>query len=238
MSAVEFEEPNELPVGHKEAQYFDWDTLEDHEVDIPKTYMAQIINYSEQVYWETGLLPTTDKLAEDLGIALPVVQSTVRTERYVTALASRGIDWDNSTSGKVLTPKQLVVANLMLNMHDKRSEREKLELCGVSSQQYHAWLRQPQFQDYLSKRGEALFKSADHLAYKSLIRNVSQGDTRSLDLFFQMRKIHQPRLQVDINIDVILNSVVEIITRRVTDPEVLKLIATDLANVIDVTSEP
>lgn len=195
---------------------------------------VRILNYCEQVFWETGLLPTVEKIAEELTgtqggrLTTFIIYRAMKNPLLIQQLSTRGIDFTPGTTSKVLSPKQIVVANRMLNLHDKRSEREKLQECGVSSQQYHAWLRQPQFVEFIRRRGEALFKSTDAAAYQALVRNVKAGDNASLKLFFEMRGIYTPKLDININIEAVLTRVIEVIQQHVKDPDALTAIAGEL----------
>jgi hypothetical protein len=202
----------------------------------------RILNYCEQVFWETGVVPTVEAIVQDLkgvnggNFHELTVRSAFKNETFRTQLATRGVDLDNligAAHSKVLSAKQILVANLMLNLHDKRSEREKLALCKVSSQQYHAWLRQPQFVEFIRRRGEALFKSSDAAAYASLVKNVKAGDNASLKLFFEMRGIYNPRLDVNINVDAVITRVIEVVSRHVQSPEVLEAIAIELEGAVE-----
>lgn len=195
----------------------------------------RVINYIEQVFWETGLVPTHDKIAEELHLDKYSVASLFKKEQFTQQVATRGIDLAPEVSRKILTPKQLLLANMLLNLHDKRSVREKLELVEVSSQQYHAWMRQPHFVEFLRKRGEALFKNSDWEAYKGLTKAVSQGDINALKLFFEMRGIYNPRIQLDVNIEAILVRLVEVVSKYVPDPTVLEAIATEIETVMPQT---
>lgn len=199
-----------------------------------------ILSYCEQVYWETGLLPTPERVCEDLSCSAQAVRAAYSNETFRAALATKGIDpvglitvGSVVSQTKALSPQQILCANMMLNLHDKRSEREKLGLLGVSSQQYHAWLRQPQFQEFLRKRGEALFSSSDYKAYKSLVRNVEAGDNKSLELFFRMRGIYKPQLDINVNIEAVLTRVIEVISTHVKDPKILNAIANEIDAVIE-----
>lgn len=200
----------------------------------------RILSFCEQTFWETGLLPTPERVVEDLSVSGNSVRSTFRDEVFIQALASKGIDSEGLITvgalvkqSRALSPQQIVCANMMLNLHDKRSEREKLALIGVSSQQYHAWLRQPQFQEFLRKRGEALFSSSDYKAYKSLVRNVEAGDNKSLELFFRMRGIYRPTVDVNLNIEAVLTRVIEVISTHVKDPKILNAIANGIDEVLE-----
>lgn len=201
---------------------------------------VRILNYCEQVFWETGILPTPENVQEELTVGIHLVRKAFRDETFKNQVASRGIDPEGLitpgkliTQSKALSAKQIVCANMMLNLHDKRTEREKLAEIQVSSQQYHAWLRQPAFVEFLRKRGEALFSASDFKAYRSLINNVQAGDNKSLELFFRMRGIYNPSVTVEIRVDVVIQQVVEIISRHVKDPAVLNAIANEIDSIVD-----
>ena len=182
----------------------------------------------EQLWWEHGQLPTNERIAERTGISVDSIKRYWKLDHFRQALLHRGVDINPERSAGLLTPIQLMLANMLLNTHDTRSVREKLKELGVSSQQYHAWLRTPAFQQHLAKRGEEMFKSIDWEAYDALAGAVRSQDVSALKLFFEMRGIYTPKQIQEINIDVVLVRVVEIIARYVHDPSVLQSIANDL----------
>ena len=187
----------------------------------------EVLGAYEQLYWTHGGLPTEERVAEVTGVRLETIKKYWTEQQFRDALGKRGIPLDKR-SQELLTPIQLEVANRMLNLYDKRSTREKLADCGTSTQQYNAWLRQDAFRDYLARRGEELFKSADHDAYSALVEIVQNGDVSGLKLFFEMRGIYNPRVQVDLNVESVLVKIVEVIARHVTDSTTLQAIAEDL----------
>lgn len=192
---------------------------------------VKIVTYIDQRFWETGGLVTDDKIMEDLKLSKQVVTNAWKKAEVRQALIARGVDLTPESSRELLTPTQVIVANLVMNVNDKRSVREKLAMVAVSTQQYQAWLRQPAFSGYLRKRAESAFASTDHVAYQSLISLVEEGDRDSLKLFFEMRGIYNPKLQVDVNIEMVVVRLVEIVAKHVTDPAVLEAIAMELETV-------
>lgn len=182
----------------------------------------------DQLFWEHGHLPTVEKVAEKTGIRQATIEKYWKKDSFRNALIARGLDLDQNRAAGLLSIEQLNLANMLLNSHDTRSVREKLKEAGVTSQKYHAWLRTPAFRDYLAMRGEQLFKSVDHEAYESLIGAVRGGDTRAIQLFFEMRGIYNPKMQIDINVNALLVSIVEVVSRHVRDPQTLQAIANDL----------
>jgi len=196
------------------------------------TIDKRILNYCEQTFWETGYVPSPEVISDKLGIVKKRVLESFGSDKFKESLATRGIDLTPGISGKVLDPRQIMLANLLLNMHDRRSIREKLKIVQTSQQQYNAWMRQPQFVEYLRKRGEAMFKGSDHEAYLALTRAVSRGDVNALKLFFEMRGIYTPKLNIDVNIEAVMLRVVEVVSKHVTDPQVLVTIAEELEEVM------
>ena len=188
----------------------------------------KIATFIEQSFWTHGGLPSEEVIVEKCGTTTGKVRSCWKNPSFRQALVARGVDLDPEKSDGLLTPTQVLLANMLLNTHDTRSVREKLEMINVSSQQYHAWLRQPAFSNYLRVRSEEMFKSTDFQAYNALSRTVESGDVQALKLFFEMRGIYNPRLQVDVNIEQIVVRIVEIVAKHVGDPEVLTLIANDI----------
>lgn len=188
----------------------------------------QVICLCEQMFWMHGAVPTQQVIAERLNVGLPTVKKYFEDEVFRTALRKRGVDLSPDASNGLLDVFQLTLANSLLNLHDKRSVREKLQEVGVTSQQYNAWLRDPAFSDYMRRRAEDLFQGKDHEVYAALLQNATSGNDKAIQLFFEMRGIYNPKLQVEVNLEQILQKVIEIIARHVQDPAILAAIADDM----------
>lgn len=194
---------------------------------------VKVLSIIDQLFWETGYAPTHETISERLGFGIDYIKKCYKNETFRQALIVRGVDLNPEASKLALQPKQVMLANLLLNAHDRRSVREKLEQVEVSSQQYNAWLRQPAFSDYLRKRAEAVFKSADWEAYQSVVDGVRSKDLNATKFFFELRGLYSPRVQIDVNVETVIVQVVEVIQRHVKDPHVLTAIANDIEKIIN-----
>lgn len=197
----------------------------------------KIVLFIEQKFYETGGVPTPEKTAEYTGIPVNTIQKFWKKDAARTALIARGIDLNPNRSNQLLDPKQLMLANALLNTHDKRTVREKLKLFDISSQQYHAWMRNPAFSDYLRKRAEEVFKSSDFQAYLTLTGAVEQGDINATMKFFEMRGIYNPKIDVNINVEMVIARVIEVVAKHVTDAATLTAIADEIET-IDIGNRP
>lgn len=192
----------------------------------------RIANFCEQTFWSTGELPTSEAIAETLEVDTNIVRRCWNNDLFRKELVVRGIDFDTDKSKGILSGKQLLVANMILNLTDKRSIRAKLKEAEVTEQQYNAWQRDANFAAYLRRRAEAIFNTSDHDAYLALVETVRGGDVPALKLFFEMRGIYSPKVDINVNVEFVLTRVVEIVAKYVKDPVVLDAIATEL-EVID-----
>ncbi len=191
---------------------------------------VEVLTVFEQMYWETGTPPSVQAVSSRGLFTVDRVTKCFNNDIFQQALKARGIDttgWKEN-SRENLTPLQLMAANSLLNNFDKRSMREKLQACNVTTQQLNVWMRDPVFAGFLRRRAEEQFKTADFAAYNGLVKAVDSGDVRALQLFFEMRGIYNPKMQVEVNVNVVVNQIVEIVQRHVTDPNILLAIADDI----------
>lgn len=192
---------------------------------------VEAITYIEQAYFVHGSIPTDDVLADTLGVTKTTVAKWWNSDDFVKVLNHKGLPVSERLTGKkteVLSAQQLAVANMMLNLQDRRSTREKLESVGVTPQKYQVWRRDPTFMEYMKKRAESLYTNGDDSAYLNLMKNVEGGDLNAAKLFFEMRNIYNPKVSVELNVDMVLVRVIEIIQKHVKDPAILEAIAWEL----------
>lgn len=189
---------------------------------------VKIVTFIDQRFWETGGLVSDEVIAETCKVSLQLVKNAWKKGDFRQALIARGVDLTPDSSRDLLTPTQVLLANLLMNVGDKRSVREKCEMLQISTQQYTAWLRQPAFSQYLRRRAESAFAATDFQAYQSLSNLVEEGDFNGIKLFFEMRGIYNPKMQVEVNVTQVVVELIEIVAKHVQDPLILEAIAHDV----------
>lgn len=195
--------------------------------------MIDVLTFIEQVWWENNkTVPTDERIAEATEVGLQTVKNYWKNPDFRAALNARGVSFANDAdAGKALTYAQLQVANMLMNIMDKRSLREKLQsaqLPGVTPAQVGAWMRQPAFQEHLRRRAQDLYEGADVSANLALVRAIDAGDLKAVQLFMEMTGRYTPRSTVDVNIHAVLARIVEIVSIHVRDPAILEAIARDM----------
>lgn len=185
-------------------------------------------DYVEQTYHLSALLPTNEAAAEAISVRSETILRYWGDDRVRSELSLRGVDLAPERSQGVLSSKQLQLANLLLNLTDRRSFLKKLEAAGVSENQYQTWLRNKTFADYLTRRAEQLYSGSKHEAYTSVVELIRGGDLSAIKLFFEMQGIYNPKVQVDVNLGLFITQVIEVVARHVNDKETMERIAVDL----------
>lgn len=156
------------------------------------------ITFVTIVDYEFNLKRLTDeRLIEEYGYTLEEISSLYAAEEVKAALAERGIlvdqiRPDTSAVGKhaKLSPIQLIVANRLLDLTDTRSEKKKLQDCGVTTLQYTAWLNDPEFTSYMRERAEGLLGSSQHEILLALMDKVKARDTSAIKLALEVTGRH------------------------------------------------
>lgn len=186
------------------------------------------IHYIEQVWFIDRSIPTAERIAEAVNVTLQTVKKWLESEKFNYILQYKGIKTP-SPSG-VLSAQQLMLVNALLNVSDKRSERQKLEECGVTPQRYAAWRKDPGFLDYMHKRAEQLFQDSGDVAYMSLLRNMQSGNLQATKLYLEMTGKYQSssRLDVNFNLENFLVKLIEVLQARIKDPQLLEQLAQDI----------
>lgn len=207
-----------------------------------------IVDYCEQEFLANGVLPDSTaiwdylnahhaKLAREadwpqspVAIVTSLAQESDTDDYSVTvALKNRGIDPNDQIPGRGLTSIQLAAINVLMDFADKRSTKAKLNELGVSTAQYSAWLRNPQFQAYSRNRAESLLGDHSHAAHIALMQNIERGDLNSIKLYYEMIGRWSTKAAGEVNIEFLMIRILETLQRHLaTDPDKLMAIAADL----------
>lgn len=191
----------------------------------------RFMDFLEQCYYITSGLPSKDKaLAAVPGLTASEYARWIESDDVLNHMSEvRGIDLRETRNTEALTAEQLVVANTLLNLSDKRSERNKLKDLKVSPAKYEAWKKDPAFQQYMRHRAEAALGEAIPDIHMALIDVAKRGDISGIKLAYEMTGRWSSKTVGDLNVEFLLMKVIEVIQRHITDPEKLISIADDLA---------
>lgn len=185
----------------------------------------------KQLSVRDGKLPSTETLAEFLGLEASDIAGAFSKESFQAMTSQLGIpmesDRDSPNPRKVLTPIQVMVADAVLNPMDKRSIRQKLGEFGIKPATWQGWMTHNRpFIDYVNKKAGDDIGKIDYITNVKLTEMVADGDITAIKLVKELNGQLDKRLQIDFNINLFVVKLVEIIQIHVSSPEERNAIAT------------
>jgi hypothetical protein len=194
--------------------------------DQPKAFTElerQIIGFCESEWFLKGSKPTPETLCSKFGMTPKAINTFLERPEVRQSFNSRGIP---HIEGRDLTAEQITVINLILNLHDARSEKKKLADSGVSARTWEGWKRDPKVREYMRSRSEDILNGAIPDAHLALVDRVRAGDMGALKFYYEMTgRYTGQNAQLDPRI--LLTKVFDIIAKHIQNPIILQAIATD-----------
>ncbi len=239
-------EQSDEDFGEPSSGGFDMDSLLDSvvpSVDEPSNALTedelQFVTFCHQIYALEGTILSQESARQVLHMPPKEYDRLMASPLVLAALEERGVnappvgksgevvqlsEWSRKLKLESLTPQQLIVANSMLDLVDTRSQKKKLQDYNVSTQTYNMWLRDPVFQQYMRDRAESMLGENQHEAHLALLDKVRMGDIKAIELYYEMQGMYTrasasqvSSQQVQVDVQNLIVSIIEIITDEVDD---------------------
>lgn len=188
----------------------------------------ELLAYFEQTYMLNATLPSRQRCL-DAGFAEVTYDQAVRKVAFHKGLESRGIqDRSSLRIQDGLTREQLQVANILLDYRDKRSDSKKLAEANVTTTKYNGWLKDPVYQNYIRTRSEQVINENQRDINSALLNRARSGDLGAIKYTNQMTGYFDPDKRDVTDVNMVLMSVLDILTRKLNDPAILAEVAEEL----------
>ena len=132
----------------------------------------------------------------------------------------------------VVTAEQMSAVATIMDRHDTRSDKKKLQDLGIPTQKWQAWQRDAAFSSYYRSRAESLFGDMLIDAPRALQQNIARGDLGSIKLVYEMTGRWSDKKRDDLPIDFIIMKVLEVMQRYITNPSDLEAAASELSGFV------
>lgn len=202
------------------------------------TYNQQsILDYIEQVFHESGIIPNNQRIADTLNLSLTIVKSAYQSDSFVQSLSQRGIE--PSRQNDLLSTEQLAGLAVFFDTKDGRSLKKKLSDCGITTQKWEAWKKQPIFQAHLRNRAEANLTNNLAETLTSITDSAHRGDINAAKLHLELSGRWSSKTVGELNVEFLMMRILEILQQRLTgQSDLLILIANDLGQLTSTSSSP
>lgn len=145
--------------------------------------------------------------------------------KFTEALDNRGIPWRQHSQDE-LTEAQVAAAVTVMNNIGSKTTEETLDLLGIPTATYYAWLKDPVFKNLIDNLADQNLANIRPAAINEFTKKINQGDWNAIKYWMEttgeLTDKDRPQSEV------LLRMIVEIIQKHVKDPEIIVAIAEDI----------
>lgn len=200
--------------------------------------VQETVDYLNKYHEKLG--HTEGKTKQPKRVRYTAINYHLQRGPVIKALEKRGIPYLQHTQEE-LTPEQKAAALTVCNFADERSTAQKLDQLGISSVQYYAWLRDPNFNNFVQELTEQNAKHIKPAAINELAKKVNAGEWGAVKFYLETTGA---LLQDDsLKSEQLLTFLIEILQEEIKDPAILTRIAQRIKlaaqnRTLEVVSEP
>lgn len=191
-----------------------------------------------ETFWnKNGFFPPKSKLL-DRGIEDP--ERTYKKSAFIKAMENRGIII-GATEGRSpvdFSKAQLAAIMVMSDYLDKRSAHAKMRNLGLSTTQWNAWMKDKTFREYFHELTSKNFEEAISVIKVGLAKRAEEGNVDAIKYYYEVTGRSNNGGQTNQNLRLIITRLVEVLQRRISDPELLAAIGHDFQIILDGDTPP
>lgn len=198
----------------------------------------QVLCEVEKHWLKKNELLDLTKLAAKLHLNPVELVEALSSPLLKQSFEARGIPLYTDTD-QDLTPVQVACINLILNVADRRTLKDKLNSLGVKPSTYYGWKKQKHFADVLRDQGEKLFGNNQAEVHAALTKAALEGDTNAIKYWNQLSGRFDPSKTVEgVNVRYVMQALLEVIQTHVHDEDTLRAISDGFMAVLDIPGAP
>lgn len=185
----------------------------------------EVLNFIEERYMKRSKFPMVSTISKETKIDQVTVVKCLSSPLVQQSLTARGIPWQFLDEDR-LTPQQIACLQMVLNVTDTRTIKQKLESLGINVSTYHGWKKQPHFMEAYRDLSEKLYGESLPEVHQALIKKAIEGDHQAQKLMLAIAGRWDDKKSVEsLNVRFVLIKVLEVIQRHVHDKDTLESIA-------------
>jgi hypothetical protein len=190
------------------------------------------IPFIEEFWNKKGFFPPPLELRKR-GVQNP--SALLEKPVFIKAMESRGIIISDGVAEPPVdfSKAQLAAIVTMTDYLDQRSATSKLKNLGLTSTQWNAWMKDTKFKEYVHELSAKNFVDGIHMAQLGLARKLETGDVNAIKYYYEVTGRFQGGDQNNQNIRLVITKLVEVLQRRIKDPELLAAIGRDFETILN-----
>lgn len=161
-------------------------------------------------------------------LSLKLIEKALATPQMRNMLVLRGVVKESGG----LSGEQMRALQVMTEVSTQQSLSAKLKGAGIAPYKWQAWLNDPLFRAHHDRLANELFNKMQADVDTQVVQGAVAGKLEFIKYFNEISGKHDPNRRAHADVQTILNGIVEIVTRNVTDPTVLERISSELSAVV------
>jgi hypothetical protein len=154
------------------------------------------------------------------------IEKVIKSKEYKDTLVLRGIRPGDTTR---LNGDQMRALSVMTDLSRNMSLERRLKNAGITWHQWQQWMNNPSFRAHHDRLSEQVFRQAQASVDTQVASGALDGKLDFIKYYNELSGKHDPAKRAHKDIQQILNDIVDIITRNVSDPAVLARISAELS---------
>lgn len=179
-----------------------------------------------------GMAPLTVDIVKTYcpRLAKRLIEKALGTEQFHNMMVLRGVI--NESDG--LSGEQMRALSVLTDVSSNLKLVDKLKRAGIPWYKWQAWMNNPLFRAHHDKLANDLFKKMQASVDEAVVSGALDNKLEFIKYFNEISGRHDPARRAHQDVQAILDSIVDIITRNVKDPAVLQQISAELSAALSV----
>lgn len=206
----------------------------DEDIKYPYATVQKVADAAEHLYADSDGLPDPEEVSKLSGVPLVMVIGITKTVKFKALMERRGIRWTSNTAVlSQLTSEQIIGINVVLTPDTRKSVEKRLKDAGLDYSQWRNWMKDPKFRKTVDQLSEKYLNENMVLAHRALVDKAVGGNVPALRLFYEVSGRYSQNNQEQSNLVQIIQMLLEVLTRRVSDPVILRDINQDFSAILE-----
>jgi hypothetical protein len=160
------------------------------------------------------------------------ISKVLASKEFHQTLVLRGVRTEDPSGQQHLSGEQMMALSALTDLSSSLTLERRLKKVGVTWYQYQAWLHDPLFRSHLDQLSHKAFESATSQIDMQLASGALEGRLDFIKTYYEITGRNSPDRKAHQDVQMILNAVVEIVTRNVKDSQTLSRISAELSAVV------
>lgn len=196
-----------------------------------RSFKADVISFVERYYFDKGDLPEYRLLHETF-------KDYPESPRYVKGwkevvdgireqIENRGLPTFR-TADNYLEPAFITACNILVNIHDTRSDAAKLKELGLTTAKWNAWLKSEKYNKYFRSKADQVFDEEIKIeAKRTVSKLVKNGDLSAVKYLNEWQGTYRAADNTQQMMQVFMTAILSILARNVAS-DVINIIGAEL----------